>query len=116
MVALGEKKKQLLFKFPEMQSAHLLHSAPHWDTYRLGDAPWPQTSSSHCHPAAHHRLGPRNLFLQKKKQENNQNELQFNVSRESFCDFKTKIEVKPDSVLSCALKIVVFIKESRHFP
>lgn len=68
MVALREKKKKiLLFKFLATLSAHLLHSAPHWDTYSPGDAPLSQTSSSsHRHSAAHHLMGTRTLSLQTK--------------------------------------------------
>lgn len=63
----GEKKKILLFKFLATLSAHLLHSAPHWDTYSPGDAPLPQTSSSsHHHSAAHHLMGTRTLSWQTK--------------------------------------------------
>lgn len=66
MAALREKKI-LLFKFPATLSAHLLHSAPHRDTYSPGDAPLAQTSaSSHRPSAAHHLMGARKLSLQRK--------------------------------------------------
>lgn len=48
-----ERERKSLFKFPAMLSAQLLHSGPHWDTYRPGDAPLPQIASSSRHSSSY---------------------------------------------------------------